>query len=369
MVFLILIGYILLCYIILKTLPFPRIQHLQIIFALTTFTYLIVMGVISLGRYYYSRSFLIISYTSNLFWLTTGYLLWGKKGLKFGVILSKEIDSELLGLKQVEFIILQEPREDIELDGIVILPSQRLSPEWSLYITKQTLKGIPVYNILDVYEILTGKIPIKYLYDSFLEDYNTSRIYPIFKRIFDVALVIITTPITIPICLVVSILIKIDSNGPIIFKQQRIGQGGKAYSIFKFRTMYTDAEKDGPRFAYKNDPRITHIGHILRRFRIDELPQFWNVLKGEMSLIGPRPEQKKFVEEFTREIPFYSLRHLVKPGITGWAQIHFGYASALEETREKLEYDLYYIKNLSLWLDIVIVLRTIVVLITRFGAR
>ena len=166
-----------------------------------------------------------------------------------------------------------------------------------------------------------------------------------------------------------AIAIRLESPGKVIFVQERVGQGGRLFKIYKFRSMRFDAEKHGAQLAQQNDARITRVGKFIRKTRIDELPQFINVLKGDMSLIGPRPEQLGFVKEFEKTIPFYNYRHIVKPGISGWAQVTQGYASNEDETALKVQYDFYYIKHISFALDVLIVLKTIQTMLTGFGAR
>ena len=160
-----------------------------------------------------------------------------------------------------------------------------------------------------------------------------------------------------------------ESKGPVIFKQQRVGLHGKEFTIYKFRSMRTDSEKNGACFAEHDDSRVTRVGRYIRKTRLDELPQLLNVIKGEMSLIGPRPEQKEFVEQFEKDIPFYQYRHILKPGISGWAQVKYGYAAGADETKIKIEHDFYYIKHFSFWLDFLIFLLTIRTMITGFGSR
>ena len=165
------------------------------------------------------------------------------------------------------------------------------------------------------------------------------------------------------------LLIKLDSEGPIFFRQERVGQGGHVFTLFKFRSMYKDAEqRTGPVWAQKNDARVTRVGRLLRRTRLDELPQLYNVLRGDMSLIGPRPERPHFVKELIPTIPYYNLRHAVKPGLTGWAQIKHEYTNSLDGSLEKLQYDLFYIKNMSILLDILIMLETIKTVVVRRGS-
>lgn len=189
------------------------------------------------------------------------------------------------------------------------------------------------------------------------------------KRILDLFVFFCVSPILLPLSLIIAILIKLDSKGPILFTQKRVGQGGKPFLMYKFRSMKIDSEVNGCMFAKRDDHRITKFGKFIRKFRIDEIPQFWNVLKGDMSLIGPRPEQARFVEFFNEEIYQYDLRHSIKPGITGLAQVQQGYAASKRGTEMKLNYDLYYIRNYSLKMDLVIVAKTLKTIFTGFGAR
>jgi len=193
--------------------------------------------------------------------------------------------------------------------------------------------------------------------------------YVVAKRLFDLSLILVFSPIIVLVMIVTAILIKIESNDPILFVQQRVGLHGKVFNLFKFRSMTTDSEKHGSQFAAADDARITKLGHFIRKMRIDELPQLWNVLRGEMSLIGPRPEQVVFVQEFEKTISNYNSRHNVLPGITGLAQIEQGYVDDANGTRTKLKYDLYYIDNISFLMDMRIVFQTLYTMSTGFGAR
>jgi exopolysaccharide biosynthesis polyprenyl glycosylphosphotransferase len=170
--------------------------------------------------------------------------------------------------------------------------------------------------------------------------------------------------------LITALLIKAESKGPVFYRQERVGLNGSTFMVTKFRSMRTDAEKDGrPQWAQANDSRVTRVGGVIRRVRIDELPQLFNVLKGEMSLVGPRPERPFFVQELTQQIPFYAVRHSVKPGVTGWAQVRYHYGATVEDSQEKLQYDLYYVKNHTLFLDLVVLMETVGVVLTGKGAR
>jgi len=190
-----------------------------------------------------------------------------------------------------------------------------------------------------------------------------------FKRMIDMLLIVATLPITIPLAILTAFLIKMESTGPVFFWQQRVGTFGKPFNMLKFRSMTTDSEREGSQFASNGDMRVTRVGRFIRKMRIDEIPQLWNVLKGEMSIIGPRPEQVNFVEKFNRTIPNYADRHVVAPGITGLAQTVQGYVDDENGTIIKLKYDLEYINNLSFIMDMKIVFRTIYTIMTGFGAR
>ena len=252
------------------------------------------------------------------------------------------------------------------------LADKGLSAEWEQLLAETALQGTPVYNVLQVMESLTGRLPIKHLYENNLGSLLPSQSYLLFKRMMDTMIIIISAPIVIPLYLFLALGIVWDSRhngGPIIYTQQRIGQGGKLFTMYKFRSMLPCAEQNGAQIATNGDMRVTKFGRFIRQTRLDELPQFINVLKGEMSLIGPRPEQLDFVKRFNETIPFYRYRHIVKPGISGWAQVMHGYASDEDETKVKLEHDFFYIKNFSLTLDLLIVIKTIQTMMTGFGAR
>ncbi|GAF55339.1 LOW QUALITY PROTEIN: hypothetical protein JCM18901_973 [Psychrobacter sp. JCM 18901] len=241
------------------------------------------------------------------------------------------------------------------------LADQSLSAEWEQLLAETALQGTPVYNVLQVRESLTGRLPIKHLYENNLGSLLHRRvIYNAWIRLL-LRLYLYYLP--------VSDGKTRHNHESVLFTQHRIGQGGKLFTMYKFRSMIADAESNGAQMATSNDMRVTKFGSFIRQTRLDELPQFINVLRGEMSLIGPRPEQLDFVKRFNETIPFYRYRHIVKPGISGWAQVMHGYASDEDETKVKLEHDLFYIKNFSLTLDLLIVIKTIQTMVTGFGAR
>ncbi|NNL12295.1 MAG: hypothetical protein HKO82_01240 [Acidimicrobiia bacterium] len=246
-----------------------------------------------------------------------------------------------------------------------------LSDTMAQYISSLHLAGRSMRGFTSVYEEHTGRLPIVHLMEGWelTEPLEARGVYVGLKRAIDIVLVTLTAPLWILLSGIIAIVIRLDSNGPVIFAQERAGRGGKPFVLYKFRTMVDEADATGAQFAVPDDERLTRVGRGLRRFRVDELPQLWNVLKGDLSLVGPRPEQIPFVERFGQTIPFYTHRHLIRPGVTGWAQVNFGYADNEIETVEKLSYDLYYLKHVSPWLDLSILGRSVWTVLSGFGAQ
>lgn len=241
-------------------------------------------------------------------------------------------------------------------------------------LLKCKLGGVDVYEVHDFYERVTGKILLKGLRPSwiiFSRGFKQGMLNGALKRTLDVVLTLVVSLIAFPLSLVTALIIKIDEpDGPVLFKQERIGKNNEPFTLYKFRSMKTDAELlSGPVWADKKDNRVTRVGGFIRSTRLDELPQLINVLKGEMSLVGPRPERWFFIKQLIKEVPFYEERHTVKPGITGWAAVKFRYGSTTEDALEKTQYDLYYIKNISIFLDIKILFLTAYVMLSKQGSR
>lgn len=277
---------------------------------------------------------------------------------------------ELLEIPEIDARLLQQPMLDgRRYDGVIADFSAIPDARWERFLTNCALSRIPVYHARQMAESLTGRVRINHISENSMGSLLPSPTYERIKYVFDVVFILLTAPITIPIALITALLIRLESPGPVIFKQERVGQGNRTFQIYKFRSMFWSPEPEEAQFAAENDERVTRVGRIIRTLRIDELPQFINVLKGEMSLIGPRPEQRIFVEQFEKEIPFYSYRHVVRPGITGWAQVTQGYVAGTDETRLKIEHDFYYIKHCSLAFDLLILLRTVKTILGGFGAR
>ena len=245
-----------------------------------------------------------------------------------------------------------------------------MSDQMAAFVSSWNLAGNRVSALASVYEEFTGRLPMVHLAEGWELTAPVSRNeYAPFKRPFDVLLTVITAPIWLLLAILIWLAVRLSSPGPAIYTQERVGWQGERFKLYKFRTMVENAEMNGPRFATVGDQRITGVGKWLRRFRADEIPQLWNVLKGDLSLVGPRPERPVFTERFSASIPFYGYRHLTRPGVTGWAQVNYGYADDEADAIDKLTYDLYYVKHMSPWLDVQILGRSIWTVLSGFGAQ
>ena len=234
------------------------------------------------------------------------------------------------------------------------------------------LRGVVIENSSTLLERLSGKLPLDGLSPStliFTEGFRMNASQQLFRRLLSFAVSLLALVICLPFIPLIVLAVRLSSPGPILFCQTRVGRRGHPFTAYKFRTMRKDAEAQGAVWAAQDDPRVTSVGRFLRSTRLDEIPQLWNVLRGEMAFVGPRPERPEFVEWLSQEIPFYDLRHMIRPGITGWAQVRYRYGASLEETKRKLEYDLYYIKHQSIGLDLFIMFETIKTVILRRGAQ
>ena len=269
---------------------------------------------------------------------------------------------------------LLEMASNKEIEVAIVAITYEKSTELLNAVMEAKVNGIEIIDMTTFYEELEGKLPVEHLSNGwfiFAPFYGIRKsIYTNhLKRVLDICLAILGLIMALPIICITALAIRLDSAGPILFLQRRVGYNGKVFELLKFRSMAVDAEKNGAVWAQKDDSRVTRVGKMIRKTRIDEIPQIWNVLKGEMSFVGPRPERPEFVQHLQIEIPFYALRHSVKPGISGWAQVLYPYGASEKDALEKLQYDLYYIKNLSAFLDLHIVLKTIRVVLFGRGAR
>lgn len=274
-----------------------------------------------------------------------------------------------------EEVSIEAPKFPSErsFDAVILQASpEHWEKNWGDELVMLRLKGLPVLAVSDVYEIFWRKIPVRTLEPRWflqLEGFGLVNSLPWqrLKRISDLFAALVLIMLTWPLMVLTALAVRLDSRGPAIYRQVRTGKGGRTFRICKFRSMRIDAETQGAQWARQNDDRITRVGRFIRKTRLDELPQLWNVLTGDMSFIGPRPERPEFNEDLARVIPYYNLRHLVRPGVTGWAQVSYPYGASVEDSRRKLEFDLYYIKHFSLILDLKILLKTIRVVLFAAG--
>jgi len=278
--------------------------------------------------------------------------------------------SEILGRAiDLEAVIRNE-----KVDRVVIAVRERRGAFPTEALLKMSLAGdISIEECTSFFERITGKVHVDMLRPSWLifaGRRRDSRIKVVFRELMHRTLALIGLVLSLPLAILTAILIKLESRGPVFYRQERVGKNGRVFDLIKFRSMKTDAEADGtPIWAATNDERATRIGKIIRVLRIDEIPQFWNIIKGEMNFVGPRPERPHFVKQLAEEIPFYEHRHLVAPGLTGWAQIKYAYGASVSDAIQKLQYDLYYIKNQSLTFDMVIVFDTVKTVLFGRGGR
>lgn len=329
----------------------------------------IAMALVLLLRLPYSNTALVTCFTLSILWFSAGhFLVRNLRSIVLAIIPSGQAEN-LATHKTVNLVKLQTPRlPDFHIDGVVAdLRSDDITPEWEQFIADCTLQGIPVYHAKQVSESLTGRIRIDHLSENEFGALLPSFAYQALKRLIDIVVVLVLAPLAIPAILVCGYLIRRESPGSIIYVQPRVGYRGKIFNLYKIRTM--KPANNGTAVTQKNDSRISPTAAFIRKYRLDELPQLWNVLKGEMSLIGPRPESRELQIKYEELVPFFRYRHVVRPGISGWAQVMQGYTEHVSEIPVKLEFDFYYIKHFSLWLDMLIVFKTIKTVLTGFGSR
>ena len=326
----------------------------------------------------YSRAAVVWAYAVTTLWLWWGYRRRvGQRALHL-VHLDANVPTQLAHCLQPQAldphaITLQawSVGANVALpacDGVVLDRQVPLTPERTRLLSQLKMQHLRLYSVEAVAELVSGRKMLPHAADSLWEIDNDPG-YDRLKRLIDLSLVLLFAPVWLPLALAVGVAVRWDSAGPALYSQTRIGRYGQAFRLWKFRSMVHGAAPSTSRFAQTDDPRITRVGQFIRRTRLDELPQLWNVLWGQMSLIGPRPEQAPFVRDFATSIPSYPYRHLVRPGLTGWAQVQHGYADSADSTRVKLSYDLYYVAHYSLALDLLIAMKTVRTVLTGFGAR
>lgn len=332
--------------------------------------WLINIALLSFFRLEYSRYTLLSAYVVINIWAIAAFYIRKKyRSPKLALVPLARAGSLQASLGADIFTLETQDLQGRRFDAVVAdLHSNELPAEWEKFLARCTLAGLPVFHYKQIEEMMTGRVGIEHMAENEIGSLLPSPYYMAIKRIFDCALAILLLPAIAPFFCIIALAVKLDSKGPVLFIQERVGFKGDLFLVFKFRSMYTDIEGKG--FTESSgDPRITRVGKVIRKFRLDELPQIINVLKGEMSFIGPRPESKELANSYEEFIPFFSYRHIIRPGISGWAQVNQGYAADLNGMKKKLQYDFYYIKHFSIWLDILIFFKTIRTVCTGFGAR
>ncbi|MEJ7578446.1 MAG: TIGR03013 family XrtA/PEP-CTERM system glycosyltransferase [Pyrinomonadaceae bacterium] len=303
----------------------------------------------------------------------------GRRDAGYRVVGFVDNDPELVGRSLINprVIGLTSQLEEItrreKIDRIVVSIAERRGQFPTEQLLDLSLSGnVVIEECTSFYERLTGRVSLGMLRPSWLifsGRRRQARLSGVARTILHRGIALVGAILSLPIAIITAILIKLESPGPVLYRQERVGQNGRTFVVMKFRSMRADAERNGPVWAKTEDDRVTRIGNIIRKIRIDEIPQFWNILKGEMNFVGPRPERPHFVKQLAQEIPFYGQRHLIAPGLTGWAQINYPYGSSIEDARQKLQYDLYYVKNQSLMLDAIILFETVKTILFGRGAR
>jgi lipopolysaccharide/colanic/teichoic acid biosynthesis glycosyltransferase len=333
----------------------------------------IVLTVFFFARLDYSRAHFLASFGLCVFWYYVVYFkLQRQQRLVIGVVPFGQVRS-LYKVTEIAWLELSlASPHPVQLHAIVADLRADIPDEWERYLTDRALEGTLVMHYKQIEESLTGRVAIEHLSENTLGSLIPGIVFAKFKRVFDLVTAIIALPLLSPILLLIGLLVRLDSPGPVFFKQQRMGYRGQPFLMYKFRTMrHGPAASDARDAAMTRDKddRVTRVGRFMRHYRVDELPQILNIIRGEMSWIGPRPEAVPLSLWYEAELPFYRYRHIVRPGITGWAQVKQGHVADVDEVLWKLHYDFYYIKNFSFWLDLLIIAGTIRTILTGFGSR
>jgi lipopolysaccharide/colanic/teichoic acid biosynthesis glycosyltransferase len=352
---------------------YPGIRRSYVIFPAALTGHGLVLVWFVLTRFPYDRLGLAVGFLLHVCWLYTLYVFAERRVRRHIAVVPFGDIQRLLEINQIDWLPLSRPRlhDARRCSAIVADFAADLPDEWEGFLADAAVEGRIVYQVKQLWESLTGKVEIERLSENSFGSLVPARGYFYLKGLIDFIVALALLPLAVPVMAAVSIAIRLDSKGPALFRQKRVGHAGKPIIVYKFRTMRAvDLEDERQALMTSDDDdRITRVGRALRSLRLDELPQIFNILKWEMSWIGPRPEAELLSRWYTTEIPFYRYRHVVKPGISGWAQVNQGHVAEVEDVYLKLHYDFYYIKYFSPWLDVLIVFRTIKTMLTGWGAR
>jgi lipopolysaccharide/colanic/teichoic acid biosynthesis glycosyltransferase len=366
----VLIGY----YLFRQLTRHPGIITAAYILPTFLFSYALVLAVFFFLRIDYSRLFFAVSFAGAQIWFHAAHMVASRAlRLSFDVLPFGNA-RKVLEVPGVDWRIVRVDRPRFEsAHGIVADLRINYDEQWESLIAAAAISGVPVYHYKQIKERLTGRVDIEHLSENNFGSLVPDLVYLRFKRLFDIALALLALPLFLAVMAIVALVILVRDGRPVFFIQERTGYRGRTFRLWKFRTMRTQTETGRSALeasvTRERDPRITPTGRFLRKTRLDEIPQIFNVLRGDMSWIGPRPEAVPLSRLYESRLPFYRYRHIVRPGITGWAQVNQGHVADVDEVLDKLHYDFYYIKNFSIWLDMLIALRTVTTVLTGHGAR
>ena len=362
-------------YIRISVSTFPGIRAGQLIGPAIVAAHAGVISLLLLSRLPYHRPTLLAGLLLHFVWAYgVHFFVQRRVRMRIGVVPFGDVD-KLAAIDTVDWQRLNHPSllDTAACNAIVADFSADLPDEWEAFLADAAVDGRVVYQVQQLEESLTGRVQIQHLSENSFGSLTPARAYIAIKHAIDWVAALLMMPVALPVMGVTALAILTLDGGPVLFRQRRVGRGGREFSVAKFRTMRLPGDLDeGDRMAAMtsaDDVRITRVGAFLRKTRIDELPQLWNILKGEMSFIGPRPEAQILSSWYTAEIPFYRYRHVVRPGISGWAQVNQGHVAEVDEVHRKLQYDFFYIKYFSPWLDVLIFFKTVRTMLSGFGAR
>jgi lipopolysaccharide/colanic/teichoic acid biosynthesis glycosyltransferase len=352
-------------------IAFPGIRASYYLLPVFSSTFAVVVVTLFLLRLDYSRPLLVASFALALCWFYTVYfMIQRRQQLDIAVVPFGGVEI-LYTIDSIRWTRLEEPVLPPECATLAADFDHALAPEWERFLAECALSGVSVLHYKQLRQSLTGRVQMERLSENAFGSLVPNASYIGVKRIADLVVALVLLPVALPFMLAVALLVRIDSPGPALFRQTRIGYRGRPFRVAKFRTMHCRNDEPSRRAAMTacDDVRVTRIGRLLRRTRIDELPQLLNILRGEMSWIGPRPEAVALSQWYEAELPFYRYRHIVRPGISGWAQVNQGHVTEIDDVLKKLSYDFFYISRFTFWIDMLIVIRTIKTLLTGFGSR
>jgi lipopolysaccharide/colanic/teichoic acid biosynthesis glycosyltransferase len=352
---------------------YPGVEASAYIVPSFVIAYAALLAMFVLGRFEYSRILLTTSFMANIVLFFSIVLAGRRRRMRIGIIPEGQY-SIPPRVENIEWFMLSDPSDDVShLDAIAVDLRADISDAWDRKLAVFALSNLPVYHFKHLLESLSGKVELEHLSENSFGTLSPLRSYMRAKHFMDVACALLAIVVLLPVLVAIALVVRFTSPGPVLFRQVRIGYQGRPFRVFKFRTMTHAPVAAGETLdaakTKDGDLRVTRPGGFLRQSRLDELPQLLNVIKSEMSWIGPRPEAEVLSRWYEKEIPFYPYRHIVRPGITGWAQVNQGHVAEVEEVKSKLHYDFYYIKHFSPWIDLLIVARTIKTMLTGFGAR